>query len=282
MAPKTKGAGMFDLLIHEIRSRWKAILGWGVGLVLFGAVYISILPMLFEQLKAFANLPAYKLVGMQLGSVEGYIASVILVYAAILLGVYCIVASTSALAGEEDQGTLELIAAMPLSRWEILTAKAAALSVVVSLIVIIAGLGNALVLAIVKINQPIDVAPAGLFAALLSSLPLAIGFMMIGLFLGAALPNRRISSTVMTVFFVASFFLKNLAGMVKSIEPLRFFSLFNYYNTAETVFSDGVRFSDILVLLGTAAAFLGLALICFSRRNMTVGAWFWQRGRIRD
>ena len=54
----------------------------------------------------------------------------------------------------------------------------------------------ALILAVMKINTPINVTPFGLFAALISSLPLALGLIMIGLFLGAILPNRRLSATV--------------------------------------------------------------------------------------
>ena len=273
---------MFNLLIHEMRSRWRAILGWGIGLILFGAMYISIFPGLFEQLQSLKDLSVYKLVGMRLGSVEGYMASVVLVYIPILLCIYCIIASTSTLAGEGDNGTLELIVTMPLSRWQILTAKAVALSVVILFIMIIASIGNALILAVIKINNPINVTPFGLFSALMSSVPLALGFIMIGFFLGATLPNRRLSTTVLTILFIASFFVENIAGMVKSLEPIRYLSLFNYYNTTETIFADGIRSSDILILFGVAVVFFILAVICFHRRNITVGAWPWQRGKITD
>jgi ABC-2 type transport system permease protein len=273
---------MTSLLIHEIKSRWIAILGWGIGLTLYGAIYISIFDGMYEQMTVFKDLSVYKIVGMQLGSVEGYIASVVLAYISVLVGIYCIITSTATLAGEEDNGTLELIATMPLGRWQILTAKAVALSVVVLLIVTIAALGNAILLEVITFNTQINLTFFGLFFALISSLPLAVGFIMIGLFLGAILPNRRIAVTVMTVYFILSYFGENVAGMVKSLEPIRYFSLFNYYNTTATIFSDGPRLSDILVLLGTAAVFYVLALICFRRRNITVAAWPWQKGKITD
>lgn len=273
---------MFNLFKHEIRSRWRAILGWGFGLILFGAIYISIAPGLFEHIKILKDLSIYELVGMQLGSIEGYMASVVLVYIPILLSIYCIIVSTSTLVGEEDNGTLELIVAMPLSRWQILTAKAMALCVAALFIISIASIGNAFILAVIKINTPINVTPFGFFTALISSLPLAFGFIMIGFFLGAILPNRRLSATVMTIFFIASFFVENIAGMVKSLEPIRYFSLFNYYNTTETIFTEGPQLSDIVILLGIAAVFFILALISFKRRNITVGAWPWQRGKITD
>lgn len=273
---------MIDLFLHEIRSRWKAVVGWGFGLILFGATYISIFPGMFEQLQSLKDLTIYKLVGMQLGSVEGYLASVILVYVPILLGIYCIIASLSTLAGEEDNGTLELIVAMPLSRKQILAAKAFALVIVVVLIMTIASIGNALILAVIRIDYPINVTPFGLFAALISSLPLALGILMMGFFLGAILPNRRLSATFLTIYFIAGFFGENLAGMVKVLEPVKYFSLFNYYNTTETIFTEGTQLSDILVLLGVAVVFYVLASVCFKKRNITVGAWPWQRGKITD
>lgn len=274
---------MFNLLRHEIRSRWRAILGWGFGLILYGALYIFIFPArLFEQLESLKELSIYKLVGMQLGSFEGYMASIVLVYIPVLLSIYCIIASTSTLAGEEENGTLELIVTMPLSRRQILTAKAMALSAVALLIMIIASIGNAFVLAVIRINTQMKVTPLGLFAALMSSLPLVLGLIMIGLFLGAVLPNRRLSATVMAVFFIASFFGENIAGMVESLGPLRYLSLFNYYNTTETVLTVGAQLSDIIILLGVAVLFYILALVGFSRRNITVGAWPWQRGKITD
>ena len=273
---------MISLLVHEIKSRWIAILGWGTGLILFGAIYMSIFDGMFEQMKVFKDLTIYKIAGLHLGSVEGYIASVVLAYIAVLVGIYCIVTSTSILAGEEDNGTLELIAAMPLSRWQILTAKAVALCVVVISLMIIAAIGNAVLLEVIKFDTHINITPVGLAVALISNLPFAVGFIMIGLFLSAILPNRRMAATVMTVYFVLSYFGENFAGMVKSLEPIRYFSLFNYYDTTATIFSVGPRLSDILILLGIAAAFYVSALICFSRRNITVGTWPWQKGKITE
>ncbi|MGD9345714.1 MAG: ABC transporter permease subunit [Candidatus Aminicenantes bacterium] len=273
---------MINLLIHEIRSRWIAILVWGFGLILYGGVYISIFDGMYEQMTVFKDLPIYKIVGMHLESVEGYIASVVLAYISVLVGIYCIVTSTSTLAGEEDSGTLELMVAMPLSRWQIMTAKAVALSFAVLLILIIAALGNAVLLEVIRFSTPINVTPFSLFIALVSSLPLAVGLITIGLFLGAILPNRRTAIVVMTVYFIASYFGENLAGVVNSLRPIGYFSLFNYYNTTATIFSNGPQLSDMMILLGIAAVFYALALICFRRRNITVGAWPWQRGKIAD
>jgi ABC-2 type transport system permease protein len=273
---------MINLLIHEIRSRWKAIIIWGIGLVVFGAVYLSIAPELFEQLKSLTNLSVYKMVGLHLESVEGYISSVVLAYISFIMGIYSIIISTSTLAGEEDKGTLELLVALPLVRWKIVAAKAIALCGVVFIILIIAGLGNAFALAVIKSTYPINITPFSFFMALLCSLPLLSGCIMIGIFLGSFMPNRRTAAVVLSVYFVVSYFGKHIADFIKSVEPLKFFCLFNYYDTTETIFTEGVRLSDVVVLLGVAAVFFILALIFFNRRNITVGSWPWQRGKIND
>ena len=46
------------------------------------------------------------------------------------------------------------------------------------------------------------------------------------------------------------------------------------------MFTEGVKASDVMVLLGAAAIFYVLALLSFQRRNVTVGAWPWQRARV--
>jgi ABC-2 type transport system permease protein len=271
---------MISLFLHELKLRRAAILLWGFGLIFFGSVYILIFPEMFEQMQSLKDLTIYRIVGIQLGSIEGYMASVVLVYIPILIGIYCIAAGTSILAGEEDRGTLELIAALPLGRLQLLAAKWAALAVVVTAVTVIAALGNALVLAAVKTGYQTDISSLDLFTALLGSLPLALALISMGLLLGAALPNRRLAAGISAVYFAAAFFMENIAGMVSSLKPMKYLSLFTFYDTTATIFTEGPQLADILILLGAAGLFFALAAVFFQRRNITVGAWPWQRGKI--
>jgi ABC-2 type transport system permease protein len=84
----------------------------------------------------------------------------------------------------------------------------------------------------------------------------------------------------LTVIFVASYFGKTLTGLVDSLEGVRRLSVFTFYNTSVTVFSEGVQAGDTAILLGLAALFFVLALLSFQRRNVTVGAWPWQRAQM--
>jgi ABC-2 type transport system permease protein len=196
----------------------------------------------------------------------------------LLLGIFAIVTSTEALAGEEDSGQLELILAMPLKRWQIVSAK----GLTAFIILVIAGAGNALVLSAVKATTPVDVTPLQLFGAILNGWPITMAFAMLGLFLSAYLPNRRAAAFTLTVIFVASFFGKALTSLVGSLEPVRRFLLFTYFNTTVSVFTEGIRPDDVALLLGLAALFFILALVSFERRNVTVGAWPWQRPQVES
>ena len=119
---------MFNLLKHELRSRWGAILGWGVGLFLFGAMYTAIFPEMAEEMASLADLSIYQAMGIEMGTFEGFIGSTVVLFVPIILGIYVITASTQTLAGEEDGGTLEVVLAMPLHRWQIVSMKALALA----------------------------------------------------------------------------------------------------------------------------------------------------------
>ncbi len=271
---------MLSLLAHELRSRWKAVVGWGIGLILFGAMYITVYPEVAEQMADMADLSIYQAMGISMASFEGYIGSVVILFVPLLLGIYAIITSTKTLAGEEDSGTLELIMARPLSRRQIVSVKALAIGTALIVILLVAGLGNAAVLAAIKTSYDTTLMPMNLLSAILTGWPITMAFAMIALFLGAFVPSRRIASMIATVVLIASYFGENIANMVNSLEGIKPYSLFTYFDSSATAFTDGAKTSDVLILLSVAVVFFALTLISFQRRNVTVGAWPWQRGRV--
>ena len=270
---------MLNLFWYELRSRFGAILGWGIGLAMFGAMYIAIWPEAGEQMQSFGDLAVMQALAFEVGSFAGYIASAVIGYIPLILGIYAIIASTGALAGEEDDGTLELIVAAPLSRWQVVTAKATALAIAAFLIIVIAGLGNALALEAIRGLIELDVTSAEMFMVTLSAWPITVAFMMMGLFLGAFLPSRRTAALTTTLVFVASYFGLLLIRFAEILEPFEVLSLFNYFDFTSTAFTEGPQAQDVGILLGMALIFFVLALLSFRRRNVTVGAWPWQRAR---
>ena len=272
---------MLSLLKHELFSRWGAVLGWGIGLGLYGVMYVAIYPEIGEQMTALADISIYRAMGIDMNSFEGYMASSLVGVIPIMLAIYVIMTSSATLAGEDDKGTLELIVTMPLKRWQIVTMKAAALVLVTFLILVIAGLCSAIALNWMKNSFAVDVTAIQFFLAILSAWPITLAFLMIGLFFSAYLPNQLSASMATTVVFLVSYFGEILAGMVKALEVIKPFSLFTYFDSSAALFSKGVQAGDVGVLLGVAAFFFVLALLSFQRRDITVGQWPWQRAKAR-
>jgi len=267
---------LLNLLKHEIKSHWIATLLWGVALSLFGATYITIYPQVEEQITALADWGIYQAMGFDMGTFEGFLGSTVVLIIPLMLGIFVIMTSTRTLAGEEQDGTLELLLAMPLQRWQIVIAKAISLGLSAFFILVIVGVGDGLVLNAVKKIVEVDVTHRQLFIAIINAWPLTLTIVMIGLFLGAYLPTQKAAALTLTAFFIGSYFAENLASHIESLSSLQSFSIFTYFDTSANVFRQGVQAKDVLILLGIDAVFLGLALLSFQRRNVTVGAWPWQ------
>ena len=101
----------------------------------------------------------------------------------------------------------------------------------------------------------------------------------IRLFFGAFLPSRRLAAITTTVIFVASYFGENISEMVASLEPVKPLSLFSYFDSTSAIFTVGLDLADTGLLVGIGALFFVLTLVSFGARNVTTGAWPWQRGR---
>lgn len=276
---------MLRMLLQELRFRRNGILGWGLGVSLLPMIYVGLYPQIEDQMAAFEEileLPFYQAMGMTLVDLESYVASTVILIVPILVSIYAIINATATLAGEEDDGRLELIVTLPIPRWQIVVTKAAAVGIALFSVLILVGIFAAGTFAAVESQITTVIAPTTILGGLLSAWPLVMAVAMIALFLGAFSPSRRIGALLSTVVFLIGYFGSNLAGMVESIEPLEPFFLFTYYDATSNLLINGPEAGDILVLLVVAVIFLLLAALFFQLRNLTVGTWPWQRGRMPD
>jgi ABC-2 type transport system permease protein len=275
---------MLNLLWQELRARKWTILIWGVALSFFPIVYVGLYPSFADQLAGFQDildLELYQALGITgMTTFEDYMASTVNNLIPVILAVYAVLTGTAALAGEEEDGRLEMIVALPIPRWQIVTVKAVAIGLSLLGIMALAAGGTALTL--ISIQSQVDTAatPLGVFINLLSAWPLELAFAMIALFLGAFAPSRRIALGLAGLLVAASFLGNNLIGMIESLQSLQWLSLFHYYDATADAILNGQAWSDILILLAVALIFFGLAVFFFGRRNITVGHWPWGRGRV--
>jgi ABC-2 type transport system permease protein len=266
-----------------LRFRINGIIGWGLGLSFFPVVYVGMYPSFAEQMASFEelmDLAIYQAMGISMAGFEGFIASTVTNLVPVILCIYAVINGTGTLAGEEDDGRLELIVSLPIPRWQIVTVKTVALGIALLIILAIVGAGAALTMEMITISVETRVTSLDVFLSLLAAWPLAMAVGMISLFLGAFSPNRRIASAIATVVVLVSYLGSNLSGMISSLEKIEKLFLFHYYEATAQALEVGQQTDNMIALLVISLVAFGLALIFFQRRNITVGAWPWQRGVI--
>jgi len=274
---------MFRLLLQELRSRRNAIIGWAIGLTLLPAIYVGIYPQFAEDLAgmgAILEMDIYKAMGMSFGTFEDWLASTVINIVPILVAIYAVLDGTGTLAGEEDSGKLELVVALPIPRWQIVTVKAIALNIALFLILLLVAISTTIVFIAIESDVETTLVATDVLWGLLYTWPIAMAFGMVSLFLGTFAPSRRNAALIATVVVVVSYFGTNLASQVSALESIKPLFLFNYLDATASLWVDGPQTSDVLILLGLSLVAFLLALVFFQRRDITVGAWPWQRGRI--
>jgi ABC-2 type transport system permease protein len=276
-------ATMIRLLLQELRLRIAGIIGWGIGLSLFPVVYVGMYPSFAEEMASFQelmDLAIYQAMGITMGSFEGFIASTVTNLVPVILAIYAVINGTGTLAGEEDDGRLELIVSLPIPRWQIVAVKAVALGVSLFGILLLVATGAALTMEAIALPIETNVTAMDVFVSVLAAWPLAMAVGMIAFFLGAFSPNRRIASAIATVVVLVSYLGSNLAGLIASLESIEYFFLFHYYEATAEALEVGQQTGNTAALMVITLVAFGLTLIFFQGRNITVGAWPWQRGVI--
>jgi len=271
---------MFRLLVQELNFRRGAILWWGLGLCFFPLVYISIYPSVAEEMAGLADLEIYQAMGMSLGTFPDFVGSILLIFLPLVAAIYAIINGTGTLAGEEEDGRLEMLVTLPLPRWMIVTAKALALSIAAFLIIAVVALCSMLVLQGLEGQIETELTGAQLFVSVLQTWPLVFAVGMLSLFLAAFCARRRIASLIAAVVLVVGYFGSNLSASTRVLEPFEPMFLFTYMDSTSAGVLNGQRLEDMLVFLGIGLVSFLLSVVFFQRRKLTVGAWPWQRGRV--
>lgn len=270
---------MLSYLWYELQSRRSAIIGWGIGVSFFVVLYSIFYPALPEEMRSLdlMDIVVYQAFGqMDLRSFGAYFGSAVLNFMALLLIIFAVVNGTGTLVGEEERGTLELVVAFPLKRWQIVLAKALAMMLSVFFILLMVVVSAVLVFFVVDAQVETGISSVDLVLPILNAWPIVVVFMMISLFFSALMPQRRYASAAATVVVAASFLGNNFLPMVEGLGALAAIFPFHYYPVGPRLLIDGVPLSDALVLIAASAVFLLLAMVSFSARNVTTGRWAWQ------
>jgi ABC-2 type transport system permease protein len=265
---------------HTLRRLRGQILGWGIGLALYGlmmgAMYDTVNNIEgMEELLASYPQELWAFFGdmMNLNTPEGYFGTYFSSYIPLIVGIFAAGAAAGLLAGDEERGTLDLTLSYPVSRTGVFLGRWLAFAVALALILFIAYLGWAVTLPM----NSMDVTAGALLLPFVPMWALLLLFGALSLLLSLVLPSARMASMTTGGLLVANFLLAGLANLNEDLQPVMDLTPFAYLQGGDSL--GGLNWSWIAGLVGAALLLSALAWLLFRRRDIRVGGergWSWR------
>jgi ABC-2 type transport system permease protein len=217
--------------LKDLWDQRKGVMGWGLGIATYILAIAAIWPS-FREMPGLAEFLAnYPEVMRELFNLDALVTPTGFLNAELysfvlpaLFLVFSIGRGARLVAGEEEAGTLEILAAMPIGRLTLLVEKAGSLLASVALL----GLVTFASSLIADLVFGLEIGPGYLAGAAAAMTLLGICHGMVALGAGAITGRRSWAITVATGFAAAGYLLYAAAKLVKGLEPWRVLSPFHH------------------------------------------------------
>ncbi|MCC7075619.1 MAG: ABC transporter permease subunit [Acidimicrobiia bacterium] len=257
------------VLTKSLRDQVRSFTGWSIGIVVLVVLMVALWPSVRDMpdLETFlANYPegVKELFGIEaFGTGAGYLNAELfsLMLPAVFL-VYSIGRGARLVAGDEQNGTLEVVLSTPVSRVRVLLETAGAL------VASVAALGGVLLIAALGGDLVTDmhVGVPALATGTLAMVLLGWEHGLLALAVGAATGRRGLAVGVAAGFALLSYILYVAATLVSSLSTWGPISPFHQALHSGPV-GAGVPVGYVWMFLG-GAVFLGASLPMFGRRDI--------------
>jgi ABC-2 type transport system permease protein len=265
---------------HMLRRFRGSMLGFGVALFLLGWPIISAYDVVQREQENIAKIARnfatiISALGgdvNKLGDPSSYLSMRYFSILPLILGTWVVLAGSGLLASDEENGTLDLLLAHPVSRTSLFFGRWLAFLAALFLILLACWLGLLLPMQ----HSAFPVAGVALLRPFLSLLALLLFFGNLALLLSMVLPSRRLAASTAGLVLAASYFLTMLGRLDPGLEPFARFLPLQYYQSGEAL--TGLNVTWLVGLLAAAGLWLGLAWQRFERRDIRVageGVWRW-------
>ncbi len=215
-----------------------------------------------EALRAMFNIVE----GVSLSSGPGFLhMELYSLVLPLLLIIFAVGFGARAVAGEEEDGTLDLILAGPVSRLRLLAHQFAAMTLLTFLI----GLVNYLAILLAGAAFGMGLSPAKLAAATFGVVLIALVFGSLALAVGATTGKRGVAVAVASAAALAAYLIFSLADVVTWLGTVQKASPWYYY-AASTPLLKGLEWAHAGVLAAIAIALPVAGGMVLDRRDLAV------------
>ncbi|MFN2299759.1 MAG: ABC transporter permease subunit [Anaerolineales bacterium] len=266
---------MIAILTNSLSRFRGQIVGWGLSLALLAGFLTAFYDTIAEQKESYMQLLSgypkemwalFATSGVaQMFTPAGYLNLEFFSYMTLVVGIYAVLAGSTLLAGDEENGTLDLILAHPVSRTALFAGRSLAFLLATLAILAITWLGFVVVVP----GSMMDVGAGELALPMVSLFGILALFGTLALLLSMLLPSARAAAMASGIAMVGCYFINVMANIDDSLRPLADVLPFKYYQGGLAI--DGMDWNEWWMMLGVSALFALIAWWRFSRRDIRVG-----------
>ncbi len=263
-----------NIFVREFKANLKSLLIWCgvmallvlIGTAKFSAYYNNpdMLKILDSFPKAFTD--AMSLRAFNLTTLSGFFG-IMFIYYALLGGIAAAMWGSDMISKEERDKTVEFSLVLPVSRPKVITAKALT-ALVNSIIFMLVTWGTSLVAA--QAYNPDHAFYSFLTVEMEAMLVIELIFLALGLLLGCAMKQYKLSGSTAIGIILVTYFLSIISGMKDSLNWLKYFTPFKYFDAGE-LFRAG-RMDGLYLLISAAIIVLcvAVAYLTYNKRDLYI------------
>lgn len=263
-----------NLYLKTIRDERRSLFWWSVVTAVLAFIIALVYPAYHQQgaaiQKFWDEAPAFMKAffgeEFDFATPEGFLAAeVFSTTAPVIFLIFGIAAGARAIAGEEQNGTMDILMAQPISRTRIVLDKFAAMAstTVMLALMLLAGL----LLGGLAVGMPINL-PRLVATTLLTAL-FGLAFGAIAFMLGAWARGKGRAMGIASTVAVTTFLLNGLAPMVDWLSGFRWLSPWHWFARSAPI-KHGLAPEDVAVLGGITLLALLASVPLFRRREIAV------------
>ena len=264
--------GFLTEFSHTLRRFRGQIMGWGIGLALYGllmGLLFDAIQTIFGLEEMLASYPPALMAFfgdvMTMNTPEGYFGVYYSSYMPLIIGIFICSAAAGLLAGDEERGTLDLALAHPVSRTAMFWGRWAGLSVATGLILLLAWLGWAVTLPFTSF----DISAVNLLLGYLPMWALLALFGALALLFSMLLPSARLAAMSTGALLVANWLLVGLAALNENLQLALDLTPWALFQGGDALVD--LNWGPMLALEVIAMALAAAAWLLFLRRDIRVG-----------
>jgi beta-exotoxin I transport system permease protein len=258
-----------DIARLDVSGRRRSLVGYTLGMAVYALVVVALYPA-FKESTSLDKLVESDSTAAALFGVTGPLSSsggwlngnIYANFFPLIMLLLTIGYGAASLAGQDEDGTLCLIATLPVRRKAIALQKVAAMAGQAGVLAIVVA-----VCVLIGRSFQLTTTVGNVVGSSAAVCLLGLDFGLVAMAVGALTGRRATAIAVGTGLAAASYLIASLAAVVSWIRPAKYLSLF-YWSVGDNQISNGVSLLDFAVLVAVGLGAVYAAVIAFRRLDL--------------